>query len=245
MLPLIWAHRGSRTEAPENTMEAFRLAISQGADGIELDVHLTKDGEVVVAHDETVDRVSNGTGRIVDMTLAELRTLDFSKGFPSFSPAEIPTLSEVCELIAPTSLSINVEIKSGVVLYEGIEKKVMEIVNRHGISSRVLYSSFNHYSLMALKSLDPSVKIGLLYSEALVDPQLYAARIGADAIHPFYPTLISPGVVQGCKALGIKIHPWTINNSEHISAAIALGVDAIITDVPKTALGLLKESDPK
>ncbi|MFI3177565.1 MAG: glycerophosphodiester phosphodiesterase family protein [Eubacteriales bacterium] len=129
----IWAHRGASGYAPENTLEAFELAIAQGADGIELDVQLTKDGIVVVAHDETIDRVSNGSGRIVDHTFAQLRSYVFHKTKPDYKPNHgfhIPTLEEVYELVQDTELIINVELKTGIVRYEGIEEKVVAITKQ-------------------------------------------------------------------------------------------------------------------
>lgn len=241
----IWAHRGSRTQAPENTLEAFSLAVSQEADGIELDVHLTMDGEIVVAHDETVDRVSDGKGLIASMTLQQLKKLDFSRGFPSFSPARIPTLREVYDLIKPTGLVVNVEIKSGIVLYEGIEAKLLTLANEMGMKDRIIYSSFNHFSLLVLRQIDPAVQIGLLYNSALIDPHIYASRLKANAIHPFYPTLMGPGVIEGCKASGIRIHPWTVNDPVMMRRLITAGVDALITDVPDTARMILEEVSPQ
>lgn len=239
MKTLIWAHRGARTEAPENTLEAFALAAEQGADGIELDVHMTADGEIVVAHDDTLERVSNGTGPIAAKTLEELKALDFSKGFPTYSPARIPTLAEVFELIKPTGLTINVEIKSGTTVYHGIEPKLVKLAEMCGMSDRILYSSFNHYSLMILREVEPGARIGLLYNEALIDPHLYAQHIRADAIHPYYPTLMVPGTIEGCKRAGIKIHPWTVNDADAMRFLVNAGVDALITDVPKKALEIL------
>lgn len=241
----IWAHRGSRTKAPENTLEAFSLAVSEHSDGIELDVHLTADGEIVVAHDEKVDRVSNGSGLIASKTLKQLRELDFSKGFPSYSPVRIPTLREVYDLIKPTSLTINVEIKSGIILYEGIEEKLVKLAAEMGMKDRIIYSSFNHFSLMILRQAEPAAEIGLLYNEALVDPFLYAKHLNANAIHPFYPALSGPGVIEGCKKHGIKIHPWTVNDPAVMRRLIAAGVDALITDVPDTALKIIEEVSPR
>ena len=228
----IWAHRGASGYAPENTMAAFALALQMGADGLELDVHLTRDGVVVVAHDETLERVSNGTGRFVDYTFAQLRALNFGNS------EKLPTLEEVYAMIKPTKLQINVEIKSGIVLYEGIEKKILGIAKAAGMNERVIYSSFNHYSLMTLRQICPSAKIGLLYQCALVDPWLYAQHIHADALHPFYPTLASPGLVEGCKKANVALHPWTVNAPEHIKSVLALGVEAVITNYPDVAIAL-------
>ncbi len=140
----VWAHRGASSDAPENTLEAFELAAQQHADGIELDVQMSADRELVVAHDETLDRVSNGSGFIKDKSLAELKLLDFSKPCPRYSPARIPMLREVYQLIRPTGMLINVEIKSGIILYPGIEQKLVRLEREMEMKGRVLYSSFNH-----------------------------------------------------------------------------------------------------
>lgn len=217
-------------------MEAFRLAHEMGAEGLELDVHLTKNGHIVVAHDETVDRCSNDTGRIVDKTLEELKKMDFSYNKLDYSKVRIPTLYEVTEFARNTDLLLNIEIKSGIVLYDGIEEKLVRLIEEMGMKHRVIYSSFNHYSLMLLKQYDPSASIGILYNEAMVDPHVYAAHLKADAIHPYYPTLMVPGVIAGCRENFIRINPWTVDIPEHIGWMFKEGVDAIITNRPDVAL---------
>ena len=123
----VWAHRGASAYAPENTLEAFLLAAEQGADGVELDVQLTKDGEMVVVHDEEIDRVSDGSGFVKDYTLAELKTLNFNKTHPEYQDVKIPTLHEVYEALKPTGMTINVELKTGIFWYKDLEKKVLEL----------------------------------------------------------------------------------------------------------------------
>ena len=240
MKTLIWGHRGASELAPENSMESFRLAHDMGADGIELDVHLTKDGQIVVAHDETIDRCSNGKGRIIDKTLSELLQYDFSDHKQGYHNIKIPTLAEVLGFVKGTGMTINIEIKSGVVIYEGIEEKTMKLVDEMGLSSRIIYSSFNHYSLILIKNINPAAITGALYSEALIDPYLYAQHIGAAAIHPYYPTLMVPGTIEGCKKNNIKIHTWTVDQPDHIGWLIKAGVDAIITNRPDEALHVRK-----
>jgi glycerophosphoryl diester phosphodiesterase len=109
------------------------------------------------------------------------------------------------------------------------------------MQDRLIYSSFNHYSLLLAREADPSVKIGLLYNEAIIDPFIYARHVKADAVHPYYPTLAAPGVIEGCKKYGIKIHPWTVNDQKAMRRLIGAGVDAIITDTPDVALKILEE----
>lgn len=234
----IWAHRGASAYAPENTMEAFILAHKMGADGIELDIHLSKDGQLVVAHDETVDRCSNGKGYIIDKTLRELLELDFSNGKDSYSNTRIPTLEQVLELIKSSGLYLNIEIKNGIVIYEGIEEKTLKLVSDMGLEDKVIYSSFNHYSLSIIKKLNPKALIGLLYSEAMVDPYVYAKHLGAEAIHPYYKTLMIPGTIENCKKHGIKIHTWTVDERDHIIWLLKGKVDAVITNRPDLAVSL-------
>lgn len=237
----VWAHRGASGYAPENTMEAFSLAIVQGADGIELDVHLTADGEVVVAHDETVNRPSDGTGRIAALTLAELKALNFNRPKPRYAPvARIPTLAEVLALLTPTRLSLNIELKNELEPYPGLEERCVELVKRFGMGERVWYSSFNHRSLARLKELDASLRCGALYGEAMLEPWKYARRLGVDALHPYYGTLRGdPEQVAACHAAGIRVHAWTVNSAQSVRAMARVGVDAVITNFPDRALRAL------
>lgn len=236
MATKVWAHRGGSGYAPENTIPAFKLAVEQKADGVELDVHLSSDGKLMVIHDETVDRTSNGTGRVVDMTCQELKKLDFSNGMPGYKDVRIPTLKEVYGLLKNTNLTINVEIKCDVVIYYGIWDKVIELEREMGMQGRIIYSSFNHYVLMKLREVDPKAKIGLLYSEAMVDPWVYANYLHADAIHPHYLAALGcPGLIEGCKKAGVEIHPWTCNDEQVVCDLASAGIEAVITNYPDKA----------
>ena len=134
----VWAHRGASAYAPENTLEAFLLAAEQGADGVELDVQLTKDGEMVVVHDEEIDRVSDGSGFVKDYTLAELKNLNFNKTHLEYQNVKIPTLREVYEALKPTGMTINVELKTGIFWYKDLEKKVLELTKEMEMEDREL-----------------------------------------------------------------------------------------------------------
>ena len=231
----VWAHRGASAYAPENTIPAFKMAVEMGADGVELDVHLSADGKLMVCHDEKVDRTSNGKGRIVDMTCQELKTLDFSNGVEGYANVRIPTLREVYGLLKPTNLSINVEIKSDVVIYYGIWDELIKLEHEMGMQGRIVYSSFNHFVLMKVRELEPTAKIGLLYSEGMVDPWVYANYLHADAVHPHYLAAQAPGVIEGCKKNGVAVHPWTCNDEKAIRELAVAGVDAVITNYPDLA----------
>lgn len=228
----VWAHRGASAYAPENTLEAFELAVRQGADGIELDVQMTKDRKLVVAHDETIDRTSEGTGRIVDYTLAELKQFHFNRTHASYREARIPELREVYDLLRLTDLTINVEIKTGIVLYAGIEALVLAETARMGMMERVIFSSFYHRSLQLVKSLDRSAKTGILYSEGWVDVIPYAKRLGASAIHPLWYHLQDDELTGAARAVDLGVHAWTINRRGDMEWAVSRGADAIITDCP-------------
>lgn len=239
--PVVIAHRGASAYAPENTMAAFSKALSLGAGGIELDVQLSRDGHVVVIHDEKVDRTSNGKGWIKDLTLEELKKLDFGSWFsPEFRNERIPALEQVMELLESWDGLLNIEIKSGPVLYQGLEEKVIGLTRKCDMAERVIISSFNHYSLVEVKRLAPEMKTGILYMEGLVEPWEYAKRINANAIHPLFYNII-PELMEGCKKHGIAVNPFTVDQPDMIRNMAAAGVDGIITNVPDRALKIVEE----
>jgi len=236
----IWAHRGASIAAPENTLAAFEMAIRMGADGFELDVQRTADGVLVVAHDEECQRVTGQPGSIARMTLAELRKLNFADHFPGAGFQAIPTLADVFELVLPSNLTVNVELKNAVVLYPGMEEQVLRLIIDMNMQNRVQLSSFNHYSLVEmvrlLREKNLSIPCGPLYFCGIYEPWVYAARLGFAAIHPLYGNLQIPSLVDSCHAAGIAVNPWVIDDPAYIAMALKLGVDAIITKVPDQAL---------
>lgn len=186
MKPQIWAHRGASGNMPENTLEAFQKAIDLKADGVELDIQLTKDGEIVVCHDETIDRTSNGSGNIKDYTLAELKKFNFNKTHPEIAHASIPTMKEVFELIKPSNLIINIELKTGQYDYNGIEEKILALTKEEGMENRVIYSSFNHYSIKKIQQLNPAARTAFLYSDGALDMPAYAEKTASmPSIHGY------------------------------------------------------------
>lgn len=235
----VFAHRGASGYAPENTLEAFQLAVQQRADGVELDVHLTRDGELLVAHDEKIDRVSDGSGWIHQMSLQQIKRFDFNRLHPEYEGAKAPLLSEVYELLKPTGLHINVELKNSAVPYAGLEEKLLELAARMGMEDRVIYSSFNHPSMLYLKSLDRSAKCGLLYDCLLIEAARYAADARMDALHPHYHQLLSvEDFCERAHASGIQVNTWTVNFERDMKRVIALGADIIITNYPDRARAL-------
>ncbi len=234
---LILGHRGARGHAPENTMASFQAALDMGADGIELDVQMTKDGKVVVCHDHSLERTSNGSGWLVEHTREELRALDFGSWFsPQFAGEKIPTLREVLQWAAPTRLIVNVEIKNGPVIYEGIEEKVSALIRECRMVDRVIVSSFYHPSLLKMKQLDPMIKTGLLYASRPVDPWLQLRVTDTDNLHPLWH-YVDAAWASGTRPHGAKIFTWTINELRDWEHIKNMGVDGIMTDYPDRFVG--------
>lgn len=243
----VWGHRGAdgwdTRYAPENTMVSFRKAGEMGADGIELDVQLSRDGAVVVCHDERIDRTSDGTGFIGDYTLAELKRFSFSKLHPEYGFVEIPTLEEVLAFLQENDMLLNIELKSGVMYYEGLEEKTLALVKKHGLQDRVLYSSFNHYSLNKLHRMDESARLALLIShpEAVKDLKAYAHAVGGNsvtAIHPYYKYL-DRNLVDYYHGCGLKVNTWTVDAIADLQKIAVMGVDGIITDCPDNGINVV------
>lgn len=237
---LIYAHRGNSSFYPENTMSAFRSAVESGAHGIETDVHCTKDGILVLTHDEEISRVSDGTGMIKDMTYEELLKYDFGlwKG-EAFKGERIPRLEELLDLLEETDMMLNIELKMGFLLYPDIEEQVLEMVKKKGFLKRVIFSSFNHYSLDKLRKLDKDALIAPLYSSGLFEPYNYALTFQANAIHPYYLAM-DRFIVEECHKRGIMVNLWTVNDPSLVKTFEDMGVDAIITDHPKELLTKLR-----
>lgn len=235
---LVVAHRGYSSKAPENTMAAFELALEAGADGLELDVHLTKDGEVIVIHDHTLERTTNGTGIVEEHTLAELQQLDAGSWFgPEFKGEKLPTLRQVCELIKGRDLLFNIELK--VTLgFEQLNQKVLELLNEFDLHEKTIISSFNHYALVHFKEISPKTRTGILYSAALVNPWEYAKSIGATALHSYHATII-PEIAQGAQANGVMVNCWTVDKPVDIERMKAAKVNSVITNVPERVRELL------
>lgn len=226
------AHRGFSGKYPENTMLAFEKAIEAGCDGIEFDVQLTKDGIPVIIHDETIDRTTNGTGYVCDYTYEELSKFDASfiyEGVYGVNP--IPTLEMYFELVKDKKLISNIELKTGVFEYEGIEDSVLELIARYQLHDQVIISSFNHFTIKRIKALAPKIICGFLTESWLIDAGHYTKAQGIECYHPIFWNL-SHEVVAELKAHDIAIHTWTVNTKEAMLDLIEKGVDSIITNYP-------------
>ena len=240
-MSLIYGHRGASGYAPENTLEAFRLAMEMGADGFELDVHMSKDGELVVIHDESVDRTCDGTGLVRELTLAQLKALRASNGMENYPDARIPTLSEVFDLIVDTHHIVNVEVKADDWFYPQIEEKCLALAAEKGIEDRVLYSSFNHHALKTLRALKPDAKLGMLFGDLLIRPWEYAdTYLDVDFLHPMKMNIYVPDFAEDSAKAGYGINMWTINDEETMVQCLKKDV-GIITNYPDIAIKLREQ----
>lgn len=229
-----FAHRGFSARYPENTMLAFQKAAETGCNGIELDIHLTADRQIVILHDEEVDRTTNGHGLVKDMTLAELQALDAGRG------EKIPTLGEYLDFVAGTRLLTNIELKNSIFWYEGMEAMVIDMLRRRGLQNRVLFSSFNHYSMARCKELAPEIDCGLLTWDWIIDAGAYARRCGMNALHPEYHN-VTPAIADEIHINGIEINAYTVNDRAEIERLLGLGVSGIITNDPELLCRVIQE----
>lgn len=224
------AHRGYSALYPENTLPAFIKAVECGADMVEFDVHLSRDGHPVVIHDNDVDRTSDGTGNVRDMTLAELKELDFNfKKLPELGRVPLPTLDEVLETLADRVM-LNIEIKNCPYRYPGIEEAVIRAVRDRGIEDRVIVSSFDHYSLMRVKEIHEKIRTGMLYEGAWLYFQEEARTLRAYSVHPEID-VIDVNQIAWARQNGYKVFTWVATARKEIEPLIRSGsVDGIMVN---------------
>lgn len=228
----IFAHRGSSGTHPENTMAAFIEAERVGADGLEFDVQMTKDNELVIIHDERVDRTTNGNGWVKEFKLAELKKLN--AGAKKNSTEKIPTLKEVLGWSKGNKMTLNIELKTGIVEYPDIEEKVIEMITDFGVTNRVILSSFNHYSVEKVHKIDPGLTTAILFMEGLFQPWQYAKSIGASGLHCYWRAA-SEEFIRGAQQAKIAVRPFTVNRKPLIQRFIRSKCTGIFTDFPERA----------
>ncbi|WML34814.1 glycerophosphodiester phosphodiesterase [Clostridium sp. OS1-26] len=227
------AHRGFSGKYPENTMIAFIKAVEAGCNGIETDLHMTKDGIIVICHDETINRTTNGEGFIHDYTYEELCRFDAGIKFSEeFRGEKIPSLDEFLDYVKDKNLLLNLELKNDIIAYSGLEKKVIDKVCEFKLEKNVLLSSFNHYSMIRVKQYNHSIKTGLLYEAILYNAHEYIKTVGADALHPSFPAMMDEKIVNNIKKNGIMINAYTVDDEKHMKRLIELKIDGIITNYP-------------
>ena len=228
----IWAHRGASGRTPENTLAAFRAAETDGADGIELDIHLSRDGVPVVIHDSTLERTSNGHGAVAGCDLAKLKTFDFGTWFgPAFAGERMPTLAEVFAW-AGDRLRINVEIKDA-----AAGRAVLGLLHQYP-QVRVLVSSFDHRLLARLRRESATLPLGFLSESSFWHRHLErAVAAAAESFHPRADRTTRP-LVHACHARGLRVYPWTVDAPGEVDRMLALGVDGFFTNHPDRMRGL-------
>lgn len=236
--PICFAHRGARAYAPENTLLAFAVAFDLGADAVECDVQTSRDGRAVIIHDGLVDRTTNGTGAVAEMSFAELSHLDAGR-LPRL-PQRIPTLEETLDLVRDCDGALNLEIKG-----ENVEqclttaRRVVPILETLDDTwrARLLASSFEHAALVELKDRLPWLRLGVLFGKEWRNQDLVsvAKGLGAEAIHPA-AQLLDQKLVERAHAAGLRVNVWTINALHEIRELVAWGVDGIFTDYPERVI---------
>ncbi len=230
--PLVMAHRGAKDVAPENTLAAFEAAYQLGADAIEMDVSRCATGEIIVIHDDTVDRTTNGTGRADELPLDALRALDAGSWFnPRFAGERLPLLEEVLERMGQR-IRFNIEIKGRSLRTDGIEAEIAAMLASRGLTGDTLISSFNPAALWRMRRAAPALGRALLYAG---DMPLALRRawtrhfVAPQALHPHH-SMVNEEYMAWARRKGYRINVWTVNEPKDMARMAALGVDAIITD---------------
>ncbi|MFQ6028939.1 MAG: glycerophosphodiester phosphodiesterase [Dehalococcoidia bacterium] len=235
------AHRGASGLAPENTLAAFRRALEVGADTLELDVHLSQDGHVVVIHDSTLDRTTSGTGAVSRLTLEQIKELDAGSWFaPEFAGEKVPTLQEVLDLAEADTL-FEVELKTFSIWPKGIVKEVVDVITRKGMEDRVVIQSFNPLALFHVKRANSAIATGLLYSGDL--PLPLRNRWLTPLAHPdslnVGMDLATADHVAEMRAKGYPVVVWTVDQPDDMQRMIDLGVNGIMTNRPELLAEIL------
>jgi glycerophosphoryl diester phosphodiesterase len=237
----IFAHRGYSAKYPENTMAAFKAALQFNIDGIELDVHETKDGALVVIHDEKVNRTTNGKGYVKDYTLKQIQQLDAGSWFhKKFKDEKIPTLKEVLQLAKPTGKIVNIELKSNVIPYDGMDLKVVQLIREMQMEGQIIISSFDHESLQRINKKAPELEIAPLISNMIINPWAYTKWLKANAMH-LSGYFMQRQVALDALQQGAVIRVYTINKKEHMQFIQRIGAAGIITDQVEVAMAFVNK----
>jgi len=239
----VFAHRGLSSIAPENTMAAFERAIVINVDGIETDVQLSRDGKIVICHDEKVDRTTNGRGYIKDYTWEELQAFDAGSWFsPEFANARIPGLEDLLKLVRKTDLCLNIELKTDKVFYPQIEEKVLELLEKYDFVDRVRISSFNFESLLKVKAILPQIETAAIMKDPNKVMNFWdqISDLTVKAIHPSYQ-YVTTELIDEARKRGLEVNAWTPNQPEEIGHLLKIGTHGVITDFPDRAQHIVEE----
>lgn len=238
-LPSIVAHRGASTDRPEHTIGAYELALKEGADGLECDVRLSKDGEIVCVHDRTLARTSNGRGTVSALTLEELRRFDYGSWHGHRQPAELLLLDQLLELVKGTNVQLFVETKHPVRYRNEVERKLAEALKRHGLTSQIVMMSFSVSAVKAFRDLAPDIRTVLLLDRL--------GRLRSGALPPFadytgpgvHLLRNDPGYVDRARRAGHETYVWTVDTAEDVALCRDLGVRYLATNAPANTRRLL------
>jgi glycerophosphoryl diester phosphodiesterase len=212
-------------------MASFNRGVELGASVVETDVHLTRDGEVVLIHDHMVDRTTNGKGYVKDMTLAELKALDAGAWYdPKYAGERIPTLAELL-VWAHDRVPVAIEVKNGPIYYPGLVEKTIRLLREHDMLRQIILISFDHFSLREAKMIAPEITTGILYVGGLINPVGAAKAAGAQALHPNW-AYVTPALVESAHAAGLAVSPWNPNDLPTLRYLSNMGVDSIGSDYP-------------
>jgi glycerophosphoryl diester phosphodiesterase len=231
--PLLGGHRGNPAEHPENTLASFRSAIDIGVDIIECDVHMSSDGELIVIHDHTLDRTTDGTGMVRDHTYAELRKLKAGRG------QHLPVLREFLDLGNEWNVGLAIELKQIPVPYPGIEEKVLDLLRETRTLEISALISFQHSSMQRLKRLEPRLQVGLLEGARPIDPVRMMNEAGADLYSPHYGAM-DPELVEELHAAGKAVGVWTVDDAAGVMWCRVCKPDSVFTNRPREIGPLLK-----
>lgn len=239
----IFAHRGFSAMHPENSLRAFREAAALGADAVEFDVQRTRDGELVVIHDERLDASTNAQGWVHELSWAELRTVRLrARSGSTVYEDTVPHLEEVLSFLVGTGQLVNIELKNAQVPYSGIEEQVLKLVHAHALTERTIVSSFNHPSMRIVKDIDPGVRTGIILAGRLHDFWSYARSVKADALH-LHRGFLDAELVQAAQREGFLVNVYTVNDEFELSRMVEAGVNGIITNYPDRALRAARGSN--
>jgi glycerophosphoryl diester phosphodiesterase len=239
--PMVFAHRGASVKAPENTIASFQLAKTLNADAVEFDVKLTSDRQVVVIHDATVDRTTNGTGKVSDLSLAEIKHLDAGAKFNEIYDGErIPTLREVFETFGD-QLRFNIELTNYKTPLDGLIYEVKKLIDEFKLKESIIFSSFNPMNLSLARNLMPEIDCGLLTFPGTLGKlsMLLTNKKSYQAVHPNVAD-VNEKLVSTIHSQGKRVHVWTVNDKEKMKELLGLGVDGIFTDNPEELKSLLE-----
>jgi glycerophosphoryl diester phosphodiesterase len=232
---LIFGHRGVPDETPENTIASFERSVEMGLDGIELDVQLCRTGELVIIHDEKVDKLTDGSGAVKELSFDELRALDAGSKFSvDFKGEKIPTFEETLDVLGGKMI-VNIELKTRSIPDDGLEAKAVAVVEKMNLGSSVIFSSFNPFSVRRARMANPEFKVALLFAE---DQPIHLRRawglhfVRVDAVHPRFP-LVSPKLMKRARAKGWVVNTWTVDKAAKVKELFDMGVSVVITNHPR------------